>query len=309
LNVIEDLERLPRDENFRINNADHAGNTIVSRITNTLGSLKTLSAMDKNGADDENRNFNLFTHHQKIKNKESLDYSYEALKEAVLELYLSVKIRSDEEIDNYNENFFKDEKGQMAHVDGFTLIDYIKTSIEILMNMKVEEQDEMENPDLFSQTSPSAGLRKQNNTLGRFSDKPRQDDIRLIERKAYGADKKDRERAEGRNGRPANKSGGLEDRHISIELQPNQIKLNADSVADQDEEMRVQMPKMASIDTNKSGPRRDSGSKPGKQGLSRKHNAGKIPGGFAEESPSKAQIGLFEKSPSSTVKDLQRKLD
>lgn len=34
-------------------------------------------------------------------------------------------------------------------MDGFSLIDQIKTSIEMLMNMKVEEQDEIENPDLF----------------------------------------------------------------------------------------------------------------------------------------------------------------
>ena len=38
----------------------------------------------------------------------------------------------------------------MENVDGFALVDYIKTSIEVLMNMKVEEQDEMENPELFS---------------------------------------------------------------------------------------------------------------------------------------------------------------
>ena len=63
----------------------------------------------------------------------------DAFKEGVLELYLSVKIRSDEEIDNYNEEFFKDEKRQLRSVDGFTLIDYIKSSIEVLMNMKVEE--------------------------------------------------------------------------------------------------------------------------------------------------------------------------
>jgi len=56
-----------------------------------------------------------------------------------LELYLSVKIRSDEEIDNYNEEFFKEEKKLMADVDGFALIDLIKSSIEVLMNMKVEE--------------------------------------------------------------------------------------------------------------------------------------------------------------------------
>lgn len=66
-------------------------------------------------------------------------FSYEALKEGLLELYLSVKIRSDEEIDGYNEELFKEEKRQLREIDGFTLIDYIKSSIEVLMNMKVEE--------------------------------------------------------------------------------------------------------------------------------------------------------------------------
>jgi hypothetical protein len=65
--------------------------------------------------------------------------NYGTLKEALLELYLSVKIRSDDEIDNYTEEQFKIEKQQMLEVDGFTLIDYIKSSIEILMNMKIEE--------------------------------------------------------------------------------------------------------------------------------------------------------------------------
>ena len=50
-----------------------------------------------------------------------------------------MKIRSDEEIDNYNEEFFNEEKRQLKKVDGFTLIDYIKSAIEVLMNMKVEE--------------------------------------------------------------------------------------------------------------------------------------------------------------------------
>lgn len=65
--------------------------------------------------------------------------NYVTLKEAILELYLSVKIRSDEEIDEYTEEQFKLEKKQMREVDGFTLIDHIKSSIEILMNMKIDE--------------------------------------------------------------------------------------------------------------------------------------------------------------------------
>ena len=33
--------------------------------------------------------------------------TYKALREGILELFLSVKIRSDEEIDGYNEELFK----------------------------------------------------------------------------------------------------------------------------------------------------------------------------------------------------------
>ena len=88
--------------------------------------------------DNNNYNdFNLFSHHKNQEHQEN----YETLKEALLELYLSVKIRSDEEIDNYTEQQFKLEKEQMGETDGFTLIDYIKSSIEILMNMKIDEND------------------------------------------------------------------------------------------------------------------------------------------------------------------------
>ena len=66
---MEELANLPKGENY-VHNADRAGNTIVSRITNTLGSLKTLSAYVKDGEDGEgNRNFNLFTHHKLLKEK------------------------------------------------------------------------------------------------------------------------------------------------------------------------------------------------------------------------------------------------
>ena len=52
-----------------------------------------------------------------------------------------MKIRSDEEIDNYDEKQFLGEKDAMSQVDGFTLVDYIKSSVEILMNMKGEDED------------------------------------------------------------------------------------------------------------------------------------------------------------------------
>jgi len=52
------------------------------------------------------------------------------LKLAVLELFLSVKIRSDDEIDDYDKGKFEQEKKELAGVDGFTLIDNIKSAIE-----------------------------------------------------------------------------------------------------------------------------------------------------------------------------------
>lgn len=68
---------------------------------------------------------------------------YENLKVAVLELYLSVKIRSDEEIDDYSKEKFMQEKKELQQVDGYELIDSIKGAIEQLMNMKGDESGEV----------------------------------------------------------------------------------------------------------------------------------------------------------------------
>lgn len=69
----------------------------------------------------------------------TLEQDYVNLRQAVLELFLSVKIRSDEEIDAYNKDKFEVEKKELKDVDGYSLIDYIKQSIEMLMNMKMDE--------------------------------------------------------------------------------------------------------------------------------------------------------------------------
>ena len=59
-----------------------------------------------------------------------------------MELYLSVKIRSDEEIDAYGKDQFNEEKKQLGDICAYELIDNIKSSIEVLMNMKMEGTDE-----------------------------------------------------------------------------------------------------------------------------------------------------------------------
>ena len=67
----------------------------------------------------------MFTHHKKreLEGTQSLVKDYENLKMAVLELYLSVKIRSDEEIDNYSKEKFLKEKEDLKESCGYTLID------------------------------------------------------------------------------------------------------------------------------------------------------------------------------------------
>lgn len=45
------------------------------------------------------------------------------------------------QIDCYNEEILNKERKRLKEVDHFTILDYIKTSIEILMNMKMEESE------------------------------------------------------------------------------------------------------------------------------------------------------------------------
>lgn len=47
-----------------------------------------------------------------------------------MELYLSVKIRSDFEIEAFNKDKFEEEKKELNGLDGYTLVDLIKKSIE-----------------------------------------------------------------------------------------------------------------------------------------------------------------------------------
>ena len=78
-----------------------------------------------------------------LKAGKPLDFSYAALRVAILELYLSVKIRSDQEIDNYDESAFLREKDQLKDCDGYAIIDLIKNSVELLMHMRDEEQKKL----------------------------------------------------------------------------------------------------------------------------------------------------------------------
>ena len=65
-----------------------------------------------------------------------------SLRRALVDLFLSVKIRTNEEIDGYDKDKLSNERVRLHNeqkICNLTLLEYIKTSIEILMNMKSEE--------------------------------------------------------------------------------------------------------------------------------------------------------------------------
>eukprot|EP00831_Metopus_contortus_P040709 TRINITY_DN31892_c0_g1_i2.p1 TRINITY_DN31892_c0_g1~~TRINITY_DN31892_c0_g1_i2.p1 ORF type:complete len:347 (+),score=72.02 TRINITY_DN31892_c0_g1_i2:1-1041(+) len=61
------------------------------------------------------------------------------LKEAIVDLYLNVKVRSQEEISKFNEKKYESEKSVLLDKDPLLILEYIKSSIEIIMNIKAED--------------------------------------------------------------------------------------------------------------------------------------------------------------------------
>lgn len=62
------------------------------------------------------------------------------IKEAIIDLYLAIKIRSTEELDKINDGNLKTEKEKLIeNVDSFQILEYIRSSIEIIMNLKIED--------------------------------------------------------------------------------------------------------------------------------------------------------------------------
>jgi hypothetical protein len=61
------------------------------------------------------------------------------LHESLIELYLNVKVRSNDEITKYDHDMFDQEKDKLRQIEPSTIIEYIRSSVEILMNLKQEE--------------------------------------------------------------------------------------------------------------------------------------------------------------------------
>lgn len=61
------------------------------------------------------------------------------LREAIIELYLAIKIRSIEELNDITDTKIDEEKDKLDKVSGFQVLEYVRTSIEIIMNLKIED--------------------------------------------------------------------------------------------------------------------------------------------------------------------------
>lgn len=72
---------------------------------------------------------------KRMNNDEKLEF----LGDNVLELYLNVKIRNSDE--SLNSEVVDDEVDKLKDVEPYVILEYIKQSIEILMNLKIEDHE------------------------------------------------------------------------------------------------------------------------------------------------------------------------
>jgi len=76
---------------------------------------------------------------------------------------LAIKIRSTEELDQINDDNLKDEKNRLVTgSDCFQILEYIRSSIEIIMNLKIED---LEKNDQKRQTRTKTGQEQQTSPL------------------------------------------------------------------------------------------------------------------------------------------------
>ncbi len=102
----------------------------------------------------------------------------DAVKTALIDLYLSVKVRKAEEIDKFDVSALDNERDTLKDVDPLLIIGYTKTSIEILMNIRNEEQEQLkqqqkENESLTSEIATHDPPKKYEEMLQKLEDEVR----------------------------------------------------------------------------------------------------------------------------------------
>lgn len=67
------------------------------------------------------------------------------LEEAIVDLYQSIKIRKD--CEEPDEDTIHEEKQHLKEIDPFVILEYIRNSFEIVVNMKMEEHKRLQKDD------------------------------------------------------------------------------------------------------------------------------------------------------------------
>ena len=68
--------------------------------------------------------------------------SLKEIKETLIDLYLGIKIRKTNDIDNITDDYMKEEKNNLNKLSIMDIINYISNSIEILSELKAQEKYE-----------------------------------------------------------------------------------------------------------------------------------------------------------------------
>ena len=95
------------------------------------------------------------TSHRKVDSK-ALNLCCYEIREALIDLYINVKVRNDTSINDLTESRIEGEKDQIRHLDGLELVEYIKAAIEVLVSLKDEDDRSSSrnlNPNDTSQSS------------------------------------------------------------------------------------------------------------------------------------------------------------
>ena len=72
---------------------------------------------------------------------------------------MAIKIRSTEELDKITDEILEDEKVKLEQISGFQVLEYVRTSIEIIMNLKIEDlEKEFQNRNLFEKDSQATDI-------------------------------------------------------------------------------------------------------------------------------------------------------
>ena len=95
----------------------------------------------------------------------TFDKNKDLILDALIKLYLDVKVRNPEEVENYTDKKLEEERSSLLKIDILTIIGYIRSSFEILLTIKEDEGNtvrkiESENTNFDSELTYNDQLQK-----------------------------------------------------------------------------------------------------------------------------------------------------